>query len=187
MPQDTPKEPRSAADRVDFDAMLNTINWLFLGTPTLILVDLSFLSRFWTQFEAYLAMQAVTSAGLKPAERRRSCHVVHMHNAKHLPPDTLFDMWSAKSVQEAYQMLAEDDVLVTNTRDKETQLRILNDLDEQIKQLSATVRDAHNMVEMMAERDATLTNSDTRSHNSGLQGCTENEGSKGPPMTALEV
>ena len=32
-------------------------NMLFLGTTVLILYDLSYASRFWTQFEAWLGMQ----------------------------------------------------------------------------------------------------------------------------------
>ena len=34
------------------------VNMLYLGTTVLILLDLSYVSRFWTQFEAWLSMQA---------------------------------------------------------------------------------------------------------------------------------
>lgn len=38
--------------------VLRTVNLLYLGTRVLVLADISYLSRFWTQFEAWLSMQA---------------------------------------------------------------------------------------------------------------------------------
>ena len=45
MPQGT----RTAAEKVDFDWMLANVNLLYVGLRVLILLDLSTLSRFWTQ------------------------------------------------------------------------------------------------------------------------------------------
>ena len=39
--------PRSPRDQVEFDHMLWRVDWLFLASPVLILLDLSYLSRFW--------------------------------------------------------------------------------------------------------------------------------------------
>ena len=61
--------------------MLLNVNYLYLSMPVLILLDLSYQSRFWTQFEAWLSMQCVHSetGKLEPAltplrdhEHRRS-------------------------------------------------------------------------------------------------------------------
>ena len=42
-----PQGKRTAAEKVAFDHMLSNINFLYLGCDVLILLDLSYLSRFW--------------------------------------------------------------------------------------------------------------------------------------------
>ena len=64
MPQGADKTPEQ---KVQFKWMLQNINSLYLGCHVLILLDLSYLSRFWTQFEAWLSMQTATKEGLRPA------------------------------------------------------------------------------------------------------------------------
>ena len=68
-----PQGSRSPAEKVAFTHMLKNANLLYLGTLVLILLDLSYISRFWTQFEAWLSMQSATANGLvsAPAEQKR--------------------------------------------------------------------------------------------------------------------
>ena len=47
MPQDQPKGSRSAEDTAAFKTMLASVNMLYLGTSVLVLLDLSYVSRFW--------------------------------------------------------------------------------------------------------------------------------------------
>ena len=48
----------------------------------LLLVDLSYLSRFWTQFEAWLAMQHADTGGLRRAQgAERRENFVPIYNA----------------------------------------------------------------------------------------------------------
>ena len=47
--------------------MLKRVNSLYLGMEVLLIMDLSYVSRFWTQFEAWLAMQRMTDVGLLSA------------------------------------------------------------------------------------------------------------------------
>merc|ERR1712185_404891 len=54
MPQDQPKGSRTADDTAAFKTMLSQVNMLYLGTSVLILLDLSYVSRFWTQVAARL-------------------------------------------------------------------------------------------------------------------------------------
>ena len=49
MPQDLPKGSRSVVDSASFKLMLAQVNMLFLGTTVLILLDLSYVSRFWVR------------------------------------------------------------------------------------------------------------------------------------------
>ena len=46
--------------------MLKNVNLLYLGCTVLLIVDLSYLSRFWTQFEAWLSMRHASWEGLQP-------------------------------------------------------------------------------------------------------------------------
>jgi hypothetical protein len=64
MPQGRDKTPSESAE---FKEMLPNINLLYLTCSVLILMDRSYMNRFWTQFEAYLSMRAITSDGLTNA------------------------------------------------------------------------------------------------------------------------
>jgi hypothetical protein len=65
MPQGENKNERDSAE---FKEMLPNINLLYLTCSVLILMDRSYMNRFWTQFEAYLSMRAITSDGLTNAQ-----------------------------------------------------------------------------------------------------------------------
>ena len=66
-------DERTKSEKRAFDLMLRNINLLYLGCSVLLLPDRSYLSRFWTQFEAWLSMQSATASGLvsAPAEQKR--------------------------------------------------------------------------------------------------------------------
>ena len=78
-------------------------------------VDLSYISRFWTQFEAWLSMQEASQGGLLGApEAQRRLTVASVHGANQaLMAATLVDMWGTRSPEEAREVLAAPDVLVT--------------------------------------------------------------------------
>ena len=110
---------------------------LYLGTQVLILLDLSYVSRFWTQFEAWLSMQFATPTGLKSAVGTPNArhHIVAIQNAAaqaDMFTKMLIDQWATKTPQEAFDFLSKPDVTVTNQSDKENQL-------PKIKALGATV------------------------------------------------
>ena len=83
MPQDQPKGSRCAEDAAAFKRMLKEVNRLYLGTTVLLLLALSYVSRFWTQFESWLAMQFAMPDGLKPAvgTKNERHHIVCIQNA----------------------------------------------------------------------------------------------------------
>jgi hypothetical protein len=120
------------------------VNMLYLGTTVLILFDLSYLSRFWTQFEAWLSMQFATPNGLKSAvgTKHARYHIVCIQNAAaqaELFTKALTDQWATKTPQQAFDFLSKPDVTVTNQSDKEGQL-------PKIKALDVTVRGAFQAV-----------------------------------------
>jgi hypothetical protein len=97
---------------------------LYLGTQVLILLDLSYVSRFWTQFEAWLSMQFATPDGLKSAVGTQSTrhHIVAIQNAaaqSDMFTKMLLDQWATKTPDEAFEFLSKPDVTVTNKSDKE--------------------------------------------------------------------
>lgn len=127
--------------------MLQNVNLLYLGTQVLVLLDLSYLGRFWTQFEAWLSMQVVSVHGLMPAPNKATmrCTICPILGANSNMADGLLAMWSARSPREAHDLLANDDVSVTNQSDKEVQLLKILELDAEVKTalttLASTVAD----------------------------------------------
>jgi hypothetical protein len=111
---------------------------LYLGTTVLILFDLSYLSRFWTQFEAWLSMQFATPDGLKSAvgTKHARYHIVCIQNAAAQADafaKVLTDQWATKTPQEAFDFLSKPDVTVTNQSDKEGQLPKIMALDARVQ------------------------------------------------------
>ena len=121
--------------------MLPSINLLYLGCTVLILMDLSYLSRFWTQFEAWLSMQTATTGGLRAApEDKRRCHVRCLHQAPPMFAEHLYSTWSTRTPEEAHKYLQSPDVTVTNASDKVTQLEKLGALDAQVKEAACSLQ-----------------------------------------------
>ena len=98
---------RSKTEQREFSFMLPNINLLYLGASCLLLVDISYVSRFWTQFEAWLSMQHASIDGLTGAMRGGSsatsglrCTIVTLHNAPKHFEQTLLDMWGSRTASE---------------------------------------------------------------------------------------
>ena len=126
---------------------------LYLSLQVLILLDSSYLSRFWTQLEAWLSFREASGEGLKscPWEitRDRRCCVVGIHGAKDEAGwrETLIARWAHVSVTEAVEKLRKRDVVVTNQRDKEVQLEKVLQIDERFRSsLRTTVEELQRAV-----------------------------------------
>jgi hypothetical protein len=133
---------------------------LYLGTTVLILFDLSYLSRFWTQFEAWLSMQFATPDGLKSAVGTKNAryHIVCIQGAAEqaeLYKKALVDTWATKTPQQAFDFLSKPDVTVTNQSDKEGQL-------PKIRALDVTVQGAFQAVMNEEERRAAMVAAELR-------------------------
>lgn len=114
---------RTPAQKALFGVQLSNINILFLGASVLILLDYEYLSRFWTQFEAWLSMQIATETGLVSApERKRRCSIVCIHGAAEAYKRALVEQWSNCNAMKAHEMLSAPSVKVTNMSDKLVQL-----------------------------------------------------------------
>ena len=130
-----PQGKRTRAEKVLFKWMLSNVNLLYLGASVLLVVDISYLPRFWTQFEAWLSMQTTSSQGLlaAPADERR-CTIVCIHNASAGSEDEkLIKMWSQATAEDARKVLKSNDVVVTNQGDKDVQLEKTVHLSDEVR------------------------------------------------------
>ena len=124
-------DDKTQSEVIEFRVMLPNINLVYLFCSVLVILDLAYLSRFWTQFEAFLSLRKVTEAGLgpAPAEERR-CKVTCIHNAPEAFGEALFIMWGDTTAEQAHAVLSKPDVTVTNQSDKDAQLPKLMKLDD---------------------------------------------------------
>jgi len=151
-----PQGKRTGPERVQFMHMLKNVNLLYLGTSVLILLELSYISRFWTQFEAWLAMQKIGDKGLEPASaEERRCKIVPILNANSMLVQSLEAIWSAKKPEEAYDILSKDDVTVTNLKDKEQQLKKLQTLPKEVEQQLKNLRTIPDEVSTLQKSEMT--------------------------------
>ena len=68
---------RTAADKAEFGQMLANINLLYLGCRVLVLMDRTYMSRFWTSFEVRdAAAERVPAAAAAAATPQQSACVL---------------------------------------------------------------------------------------------------------------
>ena len=95
--------------------MLDNVNVLYLGMRVLILLDNTYIGRFWTSMESWMAMQQATAAGglaPSPDDEARRFHIEPIHNASQNMVAALIEMWADKSAQAVHDVLARPDVQV---------------------------------------------------------------------------
>jgi hypothetical protein len=82
-----------------------------------------------------MAFQEVDSHGVLRCapEANRRCTIECIHNANEYTKLGLIDMWSNKTPEEAYTILKSEDVSVTNKKDKELQLPIIQTFKESVQ------------------------------------------------------
>jgi len=141
-----PQGERNESEKALFKATLKHMNALYMFLPTLLLVDRQYSGRFWTCFEAFLAMQHVdvdgeitsaVSAGRAQRDSRYHITVIGAYGtsaaSKEAAIASLEACWGTCSVEEALQLLSNSDILVTNQNDKTVQLEVLKKLPKQVR------------------------------------------------------
>ncbi|CAK0899097.1 unnamed protein product, partial [Prorocentrum cordatum] len=126
-------------EKAEFDLMLSEVNMLYLGCRVVILLDMTYLSRFWTLYEAWLSQMKPTSTGLKPAliSDASRCDVVPIMGANDAFRSALLSTIANQmpSASLAAKYLRNDDISVTNASDKEKQLDRVSGLDYRVIQV----------------------------------------------------
>lgn len=128
-----PQGVRTEAEASSFRTMLAHVNWLYASTTVLLLVDLSYISRFWTQLEAWLAVQVATPHGLRSDPRAPRMHAVPLYNATRALIACVYEMWASRTPWQVVHVLGHPDVTVTNASDKDQQLTRLLALDDRVR------------------------------------------------------
>mmetsp|Transcript_24433 Transcript_24433/g.77427 ORF Transcript_24433/g.77427 Transcript_24433/m.77427 type:complete len:469 (+) Transcript_24433:462-1868(+) len=98
-----PQKPRAPEEEDEFAEMLSNVNVVYLGMKVLVLLDMSYMSRFWTQTEAWMAMHEPSKATVSEDTRRYT--IVPLHNAGSSMVSALVDMWAGKNAQEAHEAI----------------------------------------------------------------------------------
>ena len=115
--------PRSEEEGSAFGWQLRNANLLYLGAHVLVLLDLGYQGRFWTQFELWLSLQEGSTAGLRPvSEQSQRAHMKPIHGATDKLASSLLSLWRTKSPEDAHSVLSRADVRVTNQGDKDIHL-----------------------------------------------------------------
>ena len=118
--------------------------WSVRCPQVLILLDNTYIGRFWTTMEAWCAMMAATADGVRAAssaERRYT--IACIHNAATTAQESsrqLVSLVSDKTPAQMRDILAKPDVAVTNNRDKEIFLPVVGQTDEHVRQMMAATR-----------------------------------------------
>jgi hypothetical protein len=127
-------DDRTPMEKAEFQLMLSALSVLYLTVRNLILLDGSYASRFWTLTEAWCSMQTATPEGLRPAaeaERRYTISCIHTATVEH-DGKGLVEKVSTKTPEEMVNVLRSPDVNVTNAKDKETMLPVIQRTNEHV-------------------------------------------------------
>ena len=150
-------DTRSADQLAEFGKMLSSVNCLYLGCQVLILLDASYISRFWTGYEAWLSMRLPNAEGLLSAsttaaeasEDSRRWTIVPILAGIAPLSTTLVGMWQEQTPKGAIEFLKNPDIGVTNKSDKDSQIDKIGKLDESVKRAFARIK-AHDAVKLAA-------------------------------------
>jgi hypothetical protein len=115
---------RTPPEQAEFKTIMPNINFLYLACSVLILMlDQTYMERFWPQFEAWLAFMQGSQSGLASTpEGQLRCTIRCLLGTPVWYANSLKDRWLNRNAAWAHRTLSEKWVSVTNASDKEVQL-----------------------------------------------------------------
>ena len=131
------EDKRSPQEKMWFRGMLPNMSRLYLGCNVLCIVDNNYSTRFWTNYEAWLSMRKASHKGLVSIanDEDKRCTIKCIMNASDEDRMKLIKRWSGASVVEVAEKLRENDILVTNMKDKADQLASALAIDQEVQDL----------------------------------------------------
>jgi len=129
---------RTTAEDEEFSLILeNILPFIFLGCTVIVLYERIYNQRFWPNVECWISTKMPTESGLVPAsEDKLRMRVYGIDSAT--GNDTantayLLGSWLHSDAQKAILTLSHKDILVTNAKDKEINLKVVGSLDDRIR------------------------------------------------------
>ncbi|CAK0866396.1 unnamed protein product [Prorocentrum cordatum] len=127
---------RTEEEEEEFRLILeNILPFIFLGCTVIVLYERVYNQRFWPNVESWIATKMATEDGLVPATEDRlrlKVHGIDSVKGFNCTPWVL-DSWHHADAQLAICILSHKDILVTNAKDKDVNLKVLGSLDHMIK------------------------------------------------------
>ena len=144
-----------------FNFTLTNIKMLYLSGKVAIFLDIQYMGRFWTQYEAFLALHKGTPEGIKPKtleEVEESVVIIEMGAAAAAASggqkQALIMMWLNKTVKEAVKVLKDPSVLVTKKIDKKLLLEKMPQLEKHVKELFLEIQRQYKAAREKEQRNA---------------------------------
>lgn len=144
-------------EKAECDLMLSEVNMLYVGCQVLVLLDMTYLSRFWTMYEAWLSRLKPAPSGLQLARGVDAlrCEVIPIMSASEAFCNALIENIDnhMKSAAFAAEDFRSDDISVTNAFVKEKQLARAGGLDERARRTCLMERAKGSREEANKERE----------------------------------
>ena len=119
---------RTDEEEEEFRLILeNILPFIFLGCTVIVLYERIYNQRFWPNVECWISTKMPTEDGLVPASEDRLRMKVYgiesTSGRDELSQMYVMGTWHTVNAQQAIEALSKNDILVTNARDKEVNLK----------------------------------------------------------------
>ena len=134
-----PQGKKTDDEQLYFNDCLKNVNLLYLHGRVLVFLDKMYSCRFWPGYEFFLCTHRATSAGLVPksmAEIGRRIIIIEIGASAFTDgkdTEAIIKTWLERDTTVAIQILGQDDMFVTNKKDKEILLPLLKMFEERVK------------------------------------------------------
>ena len=107
-----------------FDYALSNVNLLYLSGKVLVFLDKEYVGRFWPSYEFFLCSHRASREGLVPkskTEFERRVEILAIGASKYsngMDEKAIIETWRDQTATKAVEILSQDDMKVTNKKDK---------------------------------------------------------------------
>jgi len=156
---------RTPEEEEEFRQILsNILPYKYLGATVFVLYERIYGQRFWPCVETWVSTKTPTKNGLEPSpQSRMRTHFFGMLSMDGQDKEIttfMLSIWRKMPTQQAIVTLSKDDILVTNAKDKELNLKILGELGQTIQMLFEDADEDAAFDSQMAQLSALRTESD---------------------------
>ena len=134
-----PQGEKTEKEKLYFDNCLKNVNLLYLHGQVLVFLDKLYIGRFWPGYEFFLCTHRATRDGLVPKsmpEIARRVVIIEIGASKYSDgkdTEAIIATWISRTASVAVLILRQNDVFVTNKKDKEVLLPLLLKFEQRVK------------------------------------------------------